>query len=186
MTKVLSHILSMESDKLLSRLPRLLSERLTLLGIPHKDLVLISSNMNYVLTDYRNVLCKVQGTRALNQGRAEKEIFFSQLIGKNIPTTQPLISEPFEVEGLSVGVWEYCHGVTKSEEELTTGDISLVLGAITSIHGVPFDENLTVTTLYDSIKSISEVALSYPNQDYFEKVLLELVDEYIVPYLSET
>jgi thiamine kinase-like enzyme len=168
----------MNSIELLSCLPQLLDERLTALEIPHGELELISSNMNYVFTDYEHVLCKVQGPMALGANRVEKEISLSQYMEKWVPTTRPAYDKPFEVGGLVAGVWIYCKGLTKNEAELTVADIKLVLDNISAIHRIPINKNLKVITLSEAVSSLAKITKSYPIQDNFEKLLVELVNEY--------
>lgn len=168
----------MNSNELLASLPQLLDERLTLLEIPHGELKLISSNMNYVFTDYKHVLCKVQGPMASGLNRVEKEILFSQYMGEWVSTTHPAYGKPFEVGGLVAGVWNYCEGTTKNEAELTVADIGLVLDSISAIHKIPIDENLKVITLSETVSSLVKTVSSYQIQDNFEKLLVELINEY--------
>lgn len=168
----------MNSNELLASLPQLLDERLTLLEIPHGELELISSNMNYVFTDHEYILCKVQGLMASGLNRIEKEILFSQYIGEWVPTTHPAYGKPFEVGGLVAGVWDYCEGTTKNEAELTVADIGLVLDNISAIHRIPIDENLNVITLSETVSSLVKTVSSYQIQDNFEKLLVELINEY--------
>lgn len=149
-------------------------------GIKHGEFVHIQSGRNYVFSDRKHVVCKIEGNESQNNTFFANEIRVAHFLTPLNIATSPALNELIQVEGSHVSVWVWQEGETFLEEHVTPTQVMFMLEALTNFHNVTQGtKKLELLSLYDVLQLKAELIDGLHMNDFMVNEVRHLINIHI-------